>query len=69
MELASCVSDISSKHVDVVSDPYEAGEMIDGTPISFKINADFPLWKPLFTLRERMKRTMEWFKSNLSRYS
>ena len=68
-ELASLVSEISGKHVKVVPGPYEAGETINGRPISFEIGADSPMWKPRFTLREGMRRTMEWFEANLHRYS
>lgn len=68
-ELASLISEISGKHVEIVPGPYEAGEIIHGKPISFEINTDSPLWKPQFTLWEGMKKTTEWFKDNLSRYS
>lgn len=54
-ELASLVSDISNRHVHVISDSYEAGEMIDGKFISFEINAGSPLWKSRFAFRGRRK--------------
>ena len=68
-ELASLILRISGKQVDVVPEPYEAGEMIDGKPISFDIDSNSPLWKPRFTLEEGMTKTFEWFKENLSRYA
>lgn len=68
-ELASLVSKISGKQVPIIHEPYEAGELVDGKPISFGIDADSPLWKPQFTLQEGMQRTLDWFKENASRYS
>ena len=68
-ELASLIAKISGREVEVIPGPYEAGEMVDGKPISFDIDADSPLWKPQFTLREGMTRTLDWFKENLHRYS
>lgn len=68
-ELASLIAKISGSEVEVIHEPYEAGEMVDGKPISFDIDSDSPLWKPQFTLQEGMTRTLDWFKENLHRYS
>lgn len=70
MELARLVAEICGREdMEITPGPYEAGEMVDGKPISFRVDADSPLWKPKFTLREGMERTMGWFRENMFRYS
>ena len=56
------------KDIRITLGPYEAGELVDGKPVSFEVEGRSPLWKPRFTLREGMVRTLVWFKKNLSRY-
>ena len=68
MELARMVSDMSGNNMEIEPGPYEPGEMVDGKPISFNIGGDSPLWKPRFTLKAGMERTLKWFGRNLSRY-
>ena len=70
MYLAKLVADIGGKNdTKIVQGPYEAGEIVDGKPISFDIDSQSPLWRPKFTLEDGMRRTLEWFKENLFRYS
>lgn len=68
-ELARMISDMAGTNMEIEPGPYEAGELVDGKPISFHIGGDSPLWKPRFTLKEGMAHTMEWFRGNLSRYA
>lgn len=69
VQLAQLVAEIGGREdVVITPGPYEAGEMVDGRPVSFDIEGHSSLWKPKFTLREGMTRTMEWFRENLSRY-
>lgn len=70
MTLAKLVADIANRDdINIIPSSYEAGELINGKPISFEIDGDFSLWKPRFTLRDGMTKTLNWFKNNLSRYS
>lgn len=69
MELARMVSELSGNEMEIEPGPYEPGEMVNGKPISFHIGGDSPLWKPRFTLKEGMARTLEWFRRNMSRYA
>lgn len=69
-ELARLVVELGGRDdIDIIPGPYEAGELVDGKPVSFDIEGDSPLWKPRFTLREGMASTLEWFRENISRYS
>ncbi len=68
--LAKLVADIGGKSdTKIVPGPYEAGEIVDGKPISFDIDSQSSLWRPKFTLEDGMARTLEWFRENLFRYS
>ena len=69
VELAKLVAEIGKRgNAEITPGPYEAGEMVDGKPISFEIDDRSPLWRPKFTLEEGMRRTFGWFEQNLSRY-
>ena len=69
VELARLVAEIGGRgNVEITPGPYEAGEMVDGKPISFEIDDRSPLWRPKFTLEGGMRRTFGWFEQNLSRY-
>ena len=68
-QLAQLVAEIGGRKDAVITPgPYEAGEMVNGKPISFEVEGHSPLWTPRFTLREGMTRTLGWFRENLSRY-
>lgn len=69
MQLARLVADIGGvKDAVIIPGPYEAGELLDGRPVSFEIEGHSDLWQPRFTLKEGMTRTLGWFRENLSRY-
>ena len=69
VELARLVAEIGGMgNAEITPGPYEAGEMVDGKPISFEIDDRSPLWRPKFTLEDGMRRTFGWFEQNLSRY-
>ena len=67
--LAKMVAKIGQSDVSIKSGEYEPGEIVDGKPISFDIESQFPMWKPKFTLEEGLTKTYKWFEQNLSRYS
>ncbi|MDA7952568.1 MAG: NAD(P)-dependent oxidoreductase [Nitrosopumilus sp.] len=69
MELAGIVAGFGDGRSRIREGPYEPGEMVDGKPVSFEIGGSSPLWRPRFTLEEGMRRTFDWFRENLSRYS
>lgn len=70
MHLARLVARIGGRDdMEITPGPYEAGELVDGKPISFEIDGRSPLWNPRFTLEEGMTRTLGWFRENLPRYS
>ena len=70
ISLARLVAGIGRREdIEIVSGPYEAGEIVDGKPISFEIDDSSSLWQPRFTLEDGMRRTLDWFRDNLSRYS
>ena len=50
VELARLVAEIGGRgNAEITPGPYEAGEMVDGKPISFEIDDRSPLWRPKFT--------------------
>ncbi len=68
-QLARLIAEVGGrKDTRITPGPYEAGELVDGKPILFEVEGHSPLWKPRFTLREGMTRTLGWFRENLSRY-
>ncbi len=68
MELARMTSDMSDNKMELELGPYEPGEIVNGKPISFNIEGESLLWKPIFMLKNGVARTLEWFRQNLSRY-
>ncbi len=69
MQLARLVADIGGvKDAVITPGPYEAGELLDGRPVSFEVEGHSDLWQPRFTLKEGITRTLGWFRDNLSRY-
>ena len=70
MHLARLVAGIGKRDdIGITPGPYEAGEVVDGKPISFEIDSESSMWQPGFTLEEGMAKTLGWFRENLSRYS
>ena len=54
-------------------DFYEPGEMIDGKPVNFDVNADLSrsliAWEPKHTLRAGLEKTVEWFANKFGKVS
>ena len=67
--LAKLIVKVGGSQVGIGTSEYEAGELVDGKPISFDVDSRSPLWNPKFTLEEGMRKTFNWFEKNLSRYS
>lgn len=69
-ELSSIIGEITGFRNNILSsDEYEPGELLNGNPISFNFEADdtrrILKWKPTHSLNEGIRRTTEWFRSNL----
>lgn len=67
--LAKLIAKIGKSQVEINSDVYEPGELVDGKPVSFDVDSGSSLWNPRFTLEEGMRKTFGWFEQNLFRYS
>lgn len=76
MELSRIINRIAEKHgykpLDVIPQEYEPGELIDGKPIDFRVDASKTRkmlgWEPKFTLEEGLDATMEWFSRNIDKF-
>lgn len=68
LQLARMIGRVAGRRVRVVEEGYEAGEMVDGSPVSFGVGGRSPLWRPRFSLEEGLSRTFSWFRENLWRY-
>jgi len=73
MELAKMIIEITGAKIKIIEGEYEPGEIIEGSPVNFKIDPSFTRsllnWQPKYTLNEALKITVEWFKKNTNRYS
>ncbi len=73
VDLTSMISDIMDVENRVVKmDYYEPGEMVNGNPINFDIDATWSRavleWEPEFTIRQGLERTINWFYENQNRW-
>ncbi len=73
-ELSKIIMDaLDIDGVTIEHGEYEPGELLDGKPIDFKVNAKKTRkavgWSPSYTLEEGIRETAEWFKKNLHRYT
>jgi dTDP-glucose 4,6-dehydratase len=73
IELANLISYIADSDTDIIEDEYEAGEVVNGKPVTFVQNAvetrEFLNWKPNYSLENSLKETIEWFKDHKFRYN
>jgi nucleoside-diphosphate-sugar epimerase len=73
IEIAKKITSSTGTSMEVFEDEYEPGEIVYGEPINFSINStktrELIGWSPRFSLDEGIKRTINWFKSNLHHYS
>jgi nucleoside-diphosphate-sugar epimerase len=71
VELANIIKEFIPE-LTWVEGKYEAGEVVNGKPIDFKIDCSFTRnllgYQPKYSLEEGMKETKEWFEKNLWRY-
>ncbi len=71
MQLADIISELigSSLRIDLLKE-YEPGELVNGSPINFRFDAKLTRsllqWKPNFSLREGLEKTVNWFACNLA---
>jgi nucleoside-diphosphate-sugar epimerase len=68
LELAKMIMGVAGQSVAITRGQYEAGELIDGKPISFEVGSNSPLWQPKHTLSQGLVKTFDWFKKNKWRY-
>ena len=66
IELARMVKDLTDSNMEIEKGEYEAGELVDGEPISFDIDSSYTRrkldWQPQYSLKEGLKETIEWFR-------
>ena len=66
-ELASMIKELMHSDTIIIPGPYEPGEVVDGKPVSFLIDASYTRqflnWQPKYTLEEGLKITIDWFKT------
>lgn len=72
MEVATMISELMGEDLSVLeSAAYEPGEMIEGNPVNFLINADwtrdFLGWTPKYSLRQGLQNTLDWFANNMEK--
>lgn len=68
LQLARMIGRIAGRRVSVIEEGYEAGELLDASPVAFGVGAESPLWRPKYSLEDGLGRTFGWFKENLWRY-
>lgn len=65
LELAKIITGLTKSSIKITEGEYESGEMIDGKPINFLIDASYTResldWNPKYTIEEGLKETIEWF--------
>ena len=69
LELGELISGLIGNRIEVTPmDYYEPGEMVNGSPIDFGIDAEWTRnllgWRPDFTLNSGLERTTKWFSEN-----
>jgi len=66
IELARMVKDLTDSNMEIEKGEYEAGEIVDGEPISFDIDSSYTRrkldWQPEYSLKEGLKETIKWFR-------
>jgi UDP-glucuronate 4-epimerase len=71
-EFAGMISRIAGSDISIAEKEYEPGEIIYRNPVSFKFSADetrsFLKWKPEWPLEDSIRKTLEWFRENQSKY-
>ena len=72
VELSELISEIVGNPFEIrLLDYYEPGELIEGIPVDFSINAEFTRnllrWKPSHTLVNGLGKTVNWFVENSNR--
>ena len=73
VDLTRKISHIMHVEHNIVNiDYYEPGEMVNGNPINFDIDAAWSRtllgWKPEYTLKQGLERTIDWFYENQDRW-
>lgn len=68
LQLASMIGRIACQPIKIRQREYEPGELVDGNPVSFRVENKSPLWLPKHTLSQGLVKTYDWFKENLWRY-
>lgn len=69
LQLAQMIGQVASTSLRIREEAYEPGELIQGKPISFKVDGGSPLWHPKYSLKRGLKQTCDWFSENLWRYN
>lgn len=73
VEIAKMIVKTTGTHMEIVEGEYEPGETVFGTSIRFSIDSDYTRealgWRPRVSLEVGIKRTVDWFKANLWRFS
>jgi len=73
IELLKIIGKVIGKKIEFVEEEYEPGELINGKPISFRVNAEYSRnkleWYPFYTLEKGIKETAVWFEENIWRYT
>lgn len=72
IELSKLVGDVTGSEASIeVSDDYEPGELVNGRPVGFELDARWTRevlrWQPSHDLRESLSRTASWFSQNLEK--
>ena len=72
LELAELIKKLTNSNIEIKLSDYEPGELINGKPIDFKIDASKTRkllgWEPKHALEEGLIKTINWFKENIHRY-
>lgn len=72
IEVAEMIKGLTDSEMVIEEGEYEAGELVDGEPVSFTTNSEYTRsimnWNPNYSLEEGLEETIHWFEENLWRY-
>jgi nucleoside-diphosphate-sugar epimerase len=72
-EIAKMIVKTTGTRMEIVEGEYEPGETVFGTPVHFSNDSNRTRkvlsWKPCISLGIGIKRTVDWFKTNIWRFT
>jgi nucleoside-diphosphate-sugar epimerase len=73
IEIAERVKNLTGSDIKIIEGIYDAGEMINGKPIDFKVDSSRTKklvgWYPKHSVDDGLTKTIDWFNNNIHRYT